>query len=147
MSHYHAGLKQNNLVFHPSGVFSFGEIPALPQYGIRGGEIFLRAGVHVGKNNGFGVRHIWDEHEKDLRKIGYQSINDVATVVASVIQRNAGIYCEFNEKKRENRVTVLRLQKGLLILEPRDERRGFGYYVVTWIPKTKAHGTLVGRIK
>ncbi|GBH20354.1 Polyprenyltransferase [Pseudomonas syringae pv. actinidiae] len=35
---------------------------------------------------------------------------------------------------------------GSLVLEGRDDRRGFGYYVVTWYPKRNASGTLVGQV-
>ncbi|RMT14300.1 hypothetical protein ALP54_200168 [Pseudomonas amygdali pv. lachrymans] len=31
MSHFHEDLKQNALVFHPDGIFSFGIIPEMPQ--------------------------------------------------------------------------------------------------------------------
>lgn len=113
---------------------------------LRGGDIYLRAGAHWGHNRGFGVRHIWQAHCPDLQKFGCNHIDDVAAHIANMIAPGAAIYCEFMGIGREHRVTVLKNPIGSLILEPRNERRGFGYYVVTWYPKRRAEGTLVGRI-
>lgn len=118
----------------------------MPQYGLPGGDVFLRAGVHLGPNRGFGVRHIWEAHQADLAKHGCMSIEGVAAHIASIVVPNAPIYCEFRELRGGQRLAVLKLKMGSLILEPRQERRGFGYYVVTWYPKPRPNGTLVGRI-
>lgn len=146
MSHFSEELKQNALVYHPSGAYSFGTIPEMPQYSLPGGEVFLRAGVHLGNNRGFGVRHIWEAHQKDLAKVGCSSIEEIAAHIASIIIPGVAIYCEFRQFKGSQRVAVLKLKRGTLILEPRQERRGFGYYVVTWYPQQRPNGTLVGRV-
>lgn len=146
VSHFSHDLRENALVCHPSGGFSFGAIPEMPQYSLPGGDIFLRAGVHLGPNRGFGVRHIWEAHQKDLAKHGCTSIESIAVHIASIVVPNAPIYCEFREIKKEQRVAVLKLKMGSLILEARHERRGFGYYVVTWYPQSRPSGTLVGRV-
>lgn len=146
MSHYHDDLKKNALVFHPSGVFAFGLIPDMPQYGLPGGEVFLTAGEHYRNGSGFGVRHIWEAHQADLAKSGCTSIQGVAAHIAAIVLPNAPIYCEFRQLRGGQRVAVLKLKMGTLILEPRSERRGFGYYVVTWYPQPKPNGTLVGRV-
>ena len=139
-------LKENVLVPHPSGSLSFGTIPDMPRFNLRGGEIYLRVGVHKGTNKGFGVRHIWEAHETDLAKYGCCVIDDVALHVSKMVVHGAPIYCEFKEIRSNHRIAVLKNPSGSLILEPRDERRGFGYYVVTWYPKRRAEGTLVGTI-
>ena len=63
-------LKENVLVSHPSGSFSFGTIPEMPKFALPGGEIYLRVGVHKGDNKGYGIRHIWEAHQKDLSRYG-----------------------------------------------------------------------------
>jgi hypothetical protein len=74
------------------------------------------------------------------------TIDDVATHIAKMVVPGAPIYCEFKEMRGDHRVAVLKNPTGSLILEQRNERRGFGYYVVTWYPKRRAEGTLVGTI-
>lgn len=139
-------LKQNVLIAHPSGSESFGTIPDMPKFGLPGGEIYLRVGVHIGNNRGFGIRHIWEAHQADLEKYGCKSIDGVAQHIANMIVAKAPIYCEFREIRGNHRLTVMKTPAGSLVLEPRNERRGFGYYVVTWYPKRKASGTLVGQV-
>lgn len=139
-------MKPNALVEHPSGSLSFGVIPEMPHFGLPGGEIYLRVGEHFGPNRGFGVRHVWEAHQGDLLKLNCMSIDGVASHIAQMIVPGAPIYCEFKEQKGGHRVAVLKTSMGTLILEPRNERRGFGYYVVTWYPQRRAHGTLVGKV-
>lgn len=138
-------LKENTLVAHPGGGFSFGTIPDMPNFKLPGGEIYLRVGVHRGPNKGFGVLHVWEAHQKDLLKHGCESVDGVAAHLSKMIVSGAQIYCEFKEQRGGNRIAVLKMSMGTLILEPRHERGvGFGYYVVTWYPQRRAHGTLVG---
>ena len=138
--------KENVLIAHPSGSMSFGTLPDMPKFDLRGGEIYLRVGVHWGDNRGFGIKHIWEAHRADLLKYNCESIDGVAAHIAKMIVPGAPIYCEFKEMSGNHRVAVLKNPKGSLILEPRNERRGFGYYVVTWYPKRRAEGTLVGTV-
>lgn len=139
-------LKENALVSHPSGSLSFGTIPEMPAFALPGGEIYLRVGVHKGENRGFWIRHIWAAHRSDLLKHGCDGIDGVAAHVARMIVRGAPIYCEFRELRGNHRLAVMKTPAGSLVLEPRNERRGFGYYVITWYPKRRLDGTLVGRI-
>lgn len=138
--------KKNKLILHPSGSESFGTIPELRSYGIRRGEIYLRVGEHRGAHKGFGILHIWEAHQSDLVKYGCVSIDQVAQHIANMVVHKAQIFCEFQRVGHDNRLTVMKTPKGLLVLEPRDDRRGFGYYVVTWYPKRTASGTLVGQV-
>lgn len=139
-------LKENTLVAHPSGGFSFGTIPDMPKFGLPGGEVFLRVGVHRRANSGYGVMHVWEAHQADLLKNGCATIDGVAAFIAKMIVPGALIYCEFKETRGGHRIAVLRTSTGTLILEPRHERTGFGYYVVTWYPQRRPQGTLVGQI-
>ncbi|WP_338660156.1 hypothetical protein [Pseudomonas bubulae] len=74
-------LKQNVLIAHPSGTDSFGTIPDMPKFGLKGGEIFLRVGVHKGEGRGFGIRHIWEAHEADLATCGCTCIDQVTHIL------------------------------------------------------------------
>lgn len=138
--------KSNVLIEHPSGSLSFGRIPDMPSFDLPGGEIFLRVGEHWGANRGFGVKHVWEAHSADLLKYGCATIDAVPQHIAAMIVPGAPIYCEFAAMDGNHRVAVLKNPKGSMILEPRYERRGFGYYVVTWYPKRRAEGTLVGNV-
>lgn len=139
-------LKKNALILHPSGSESFGTIPDMPNFDLPGGEIYLRMGEHFRDNSGFGVRHIWDAHKADLAKFGCLAIEQVARHIASMIVNRASIYCEFRAMRGNHRLAVMKTPAGSLILEPRQERRDFGYYVVTWYPKRSPSGTLVGQV-
>lgn len=139
-------LKPNALVAHPSGSESFGTVPDMPKFSLPGGEIYLRVGEHFGPNSGYGVMHVWEAHRADLAKHDCLSVDSVAGLIARMIVPGAQIYCEFKELTGGHRVAVLKNALGSLILQPRNERRGFGYYVVTWYPQRRAHGTLVGNI-
>lgn len=142
----------NQNVPHPNGQTVYGVIPELNSRGLRipGGEIFLRVGKHIGPNKGFGVRHIWAEHEKELAKMGYNTISDVARYVSDIIRPGASIFCEFNSAAGRHRPTVLKSSLGLVVLEPKDApdaASGNIYTVVTAYTKRYAHGVLVGNVQ
>ncbi|WP_230323482.1 hypothetical protein, partial [Salmonella enterica] len=101
-------------------------------------------------NRGFGVNHIWAEHEKELARLGYETINDVARFVRDIIQPGAPIYCEFNHPGGKHRTTVLKSALGIVILEPREAPEtdsGWIYVVVTAYSKRNPHGVQIGRIE
>lgn len=139
-------IKSNKLILHPSGSESYGIIQAAPKFDLLEGGIYLRAGEHFGQGRGFGVRHIWAAHSADLAKFGCHEIEGVGTFISTVVMAGSRVYCEFNNMRGNHRVTILRNPLGSLILEPRNERRGFGYYVVTWYPNKMPKGTLVSRV-
>lgn len=144
-------LRKNDLIEHPKGGFSFGEIPDMPQHDIPAGHIYLRKGEHFANGSGFGVQHIWSAHEYDLRKLGYLIPEDVSAYVAHIVQVGTPIFCDLAPKKSKGgrRMHVLRSHYGLLILEPIHVRQhdGLGYYVVTAFPKKQTSGTKVGEIQ
>lgn len=142
----------NSTVNHPDGLTCYGRIPELYSRGdiIQAGNIFLRVGRHIGPNRGFGVRHIWAEHEKELKKLGYETINDVACFVRDIITPGAAIYCEFNDPGGKHRPKVLRSALGVVILEPKEAENTVDeiiYSVVTAYETYKTHGTLLGILK
>lgn len=144
-------LRKNDLVEHPKGGCSFGEIPDISQHGISGGKIYLRKGQHFSNGAGFGVAHIWAAHEYDLKKLGYLIPEDVAAYVAQIVQVGTPIFCELDSRpsKAGRRMHVLRSRHGLLVLEPMHVRQsdGLGYYVVTAFPKRQTRGTQIGEIQ
>ena len=142
----------NSPVTHPDGLEYYGHVPEITSKGdyIPAGYIYLRVGRHTGPNKGFGVRHIWAEHEKELARLGYTSVEDVARFVRDIIQPGAPIYCEFNHPGGKHRTTVLKSTMGIVILEPReapDTDSGWIYVVVTAFTKRNPHGVLIGRIE
>lgn len=140
-------LGKNELVQHPKGGTSFGIIPEVPQHNIREGSIYLRKGDHWeldGKQQGFGVVHIWEMHQYDLHRLGFRIIEDVAAYVALLTQPATPIYCEIQKPVKGRRLTVLRSHTGILALEPRQDRSGFGYFVVSAYPKKQAKGVCIG---
>lgn len=82
------------------------------------------------------VWHVWEAHKTELAKHGCHTIDDVAMHIARMVVPGAPIYCEFKKMRGDHRVAVLKNSSGSLILEPRNERRGFGNYVVA----PHAHG-------
>lgn len=143
-------LKPNDLVEHPKGGFSFGVIPPVPHLKLPEGNIYLRRGSHDPvEDNGYGVEHIWAAHEYDLKGKGYRIIEDVAAYVAHIVQPGTPVYFDVKRlsKKKSPRGGILRSRYGLVIVEARNDRSGFGYYVVTAYPKRTATGVLVGVTK
>ncbi len=142
----------NTNVAHPQGLSNFGYVPHIVSRGdeIPAGYIYLRVGRHTGPNKGFGVRHIWAEHEKELVAAGYATVNDVGRYIKDIITRGAPIYCEFRSLTGKHRPTVLKSSLGIVILEPREDEAaesGYIYTVVTAYSAGRAHGTLVGNIR
>jgi hypothetical protein len=149
---YASTLHKDDFVAHPiTGHQSFGYVPEMVSQGIMlpGGHIYLRAGRHIGRNKGYGVKHIWDEHGHELPRWGCKTVDDVVAYVASVITHKAPIYCEFHQTTNGYRVAVLKSSKGTVILEPiHTEEQGFAFYSVVTAYKMsrRPHGTEVGKV-
>lgn len=142
----------NSAIAHPDGLECYGRIPEINTQGdvIPAGEIFLRAGRHTGPNRGFGVRHIWAEHQTELTRLGYTTVDDVVRFVRDIIRPGSAIYCEFNHPGGKHRPTVLKSSLGIVILEPREAPEtdlGWIYVVVTAYTSRRAHGVLIGTLK
>ncbi|PWC17204.1 hypothetical protein DDT52_16450 [Brenneria roseae subsp. roseae] len=142
----------NSSVSHPDGHACYGRVPEIKSKGdyIPAGNIFLRVGRHTGPNKGFGVRHIWAEHESELVKLGYMTVDDVALFVRDIVRPGVPIYCEFSSISGRHRPTVLKSSIGIVILEPKEAPEtdsGWIYVVVTAYTRRTAHGVLVGKIE
>lgn len=139
----------NQCVPHPEGSNSYGSVPQMNNRGdiFPAGNIQLRVGDHYGPHRGFGIRHIWAEHEVEMRELGYECVHDVPKFVARVITRGTPIYCEFNDPRGNHNVAVVKSSIGTAILQRK--RAGSGadpewiYSVVSVF--TKKSGRDIGR--
>ena len=141
---------KNTFVTNPSdGSLIYGRIPTIKfqrDYFCEG-NIMLRVGEHIKANRGFGVRHIWAEHSKELIRMGYHSVDEVARYISDIINVGAPIFCEFNNLRGNHRIAVLRTSKGIVFLEKKyDGRNEVFYSVVTAFSSKKAHGTKIGNV-
>lgn len=113
-----------------------------------GGEIYLRAGKHIGPHKGFGMRHIWEERGHDLIKWGYPTFYDVPRFVSDIIVHGTNIVCEFNAMKGHDRLIVLRGRKGCAVLSAWPIGDGKVYYsVVTAYRNRTPNGKAVAVIE
>ncbi len=142
----------NSPIAHPNGFECYGRIPEIikGKDQIPAGDIFLRIGRHSGPNRGFGVRHIWAEHQIELQNKGYNTVDDVSKFIMDIILPGTPIHCEFDNAGGRHRVTVLKTSLGIVVLEPKEDLSadsGWIYSVVTAYTRKNAHGTLVGNVQ
>ncbi len=145
-------LHKDDYIAHPqTQQQSFGYVPPMRCQSILlpEGHIYLRAGRQIGRNKGYGVRHIWEQHGHELPSWGCRTVDEVATYVASVIVHKAPIYCEFHQTKNGYRIAILRSAKGVVILEPivnENVRLAFYSVVTAYRINRRGHGTQVGKV-
>lgn len=138
----------HTLIPHPTnGTNFFGRV-VLKTVGtivIPAGPIVLKRGRYG--RAGFGAAHIWQRHQKEMRKAGFLLETDVVRYVASIIVPGAPLYCEF-ERIRDTRLTLVRSASGTAVLEhkPHDPN-GPCYSVVTAFDGRNPHGTRIGRVE
>jgi hypothetical protein len=141
---------KNTFLINPNtGTPIFGQIPEMidKRYRFESGQIKLRYGKHHGKNRGFGVEHIWIEHEKELIALGYQTMEDVPRFVSEIIRPQMPIHCEFDNPNGNHRITIVKSTVGTAILERKpDENNRIFYSVVTAFKGRHAHGTKIGTV-
>lgn len=136
---------QNLLLLNPTNGFAlFGYISGK---GIPSGTIYLKVGKHVGPNRGFGASHIYAEHAKEMRSLGFEGLDQVPQFVATIVRAGSGIYYEAARMKGGTRVSVVRSAVGTAILEYTGTRGNPNYSVVTAYLSMKANGTLVGTVR
>ena len=142
-------LSKNTLIINPrTDTTVFGVIPKISHrhYAFPEGNIHLRHGEHLGPSKGWGLNHIWYEHQSELIKMGYETDERVAHYVSDIIQFGANIYCEFSRMGSE-RVTVLKSPFGVAILEQRYDGDNNDFYsVVTAFNNKLAYGQLIGKV-
>jgi hypothetical protein len=131
-----------------TGLFSFGTISEIRISGLvlPEAEIFLPVGRHIGPNRGFGVRHIWAEHQIEMAKAGLTSEADVPLYVLQIIQSGTPLFFE-GANWQTTRLMAVRAARGTAIMEFRDRRDGPVWSVVTAFSGTKTHGTRVGTVR
>lgn len=131
-----------------TGLNSFGTVPGLKLSGVwlPDAQIHLPVGRHIGPNKGFGVRHIWAEHQFEMQKAGYVSEMDVALYVLSIIQVGTPLYFE-GASWHSTRLMAVRSARGTAIMEFRERREGPVWTIVTAFSGTKTHGTRVGTVR
>lgn len=137
-------------IAHPTtGLESWGLVKVTSQLLQQpGGDIYLRAGKHIGPHKGFGVRHIWQERGHDLVKWGYPTVYDVPRFVSDIIVHGTNIVCEFDSMKGNERLIVLRGRKGCAVLAawPIGDDQLY-YSVVTAYRNRTPNGKAVGVIE
>ena len=71
-----------------TGTLTFGTIPAVVLDGapLAEAHIFLAEGKHMGPNRGFGARHIWAEHRREMAAAGLMAEADVPLFVLRIIR-------------------------------------------------------------
>ena len=128
---------------------SFGNISEHTSKGttIPAGEIRLRNGKHFGVNRGFGVEHIWAEHQKEMLNSGFESKEDVPAYVASIVTEGASVYSDFSAMRGAQKLTVVRTKVGMAVLEYRTEGEDSFYSIVTAYSQKTAHGIQIGTVR
>ena len=136
----------NTLVPHPDGSNFFGQVYEKTTQGvlIPGGPIVLKRGRYG--SGGFGARHIWQRHEKEVRKAGFQTEEEVVLYVARIVFPGTPLYYEHGHI-RGVRVTVVRGVLGTAILEHKpSDPIGPCYSIVTAFGQRNPIGSRIGSI-
>lgn len=134
----------------------FGVVPALTLTSQHKGKILtveasihLVEGRHTGPNSGFGVAHIWAEHQREIMAAGYSSMDDVPSYVQAILTAPGLIYFEDRGTKR-TRVNTVRIVTGTVILEyiqtVVDGVTRPHWSVITAYSNTRTAGVVVGQI-
>lgn len=138
----------NLILPHPvNGNLYFGEIDNLPHNGINTvrSYIYLRRGKHTGPNKGFGARHIFAEHHREMAQRGFNSIADVPSYVASILHAGTPLYFEGNGF-RQPRILAVKGGAGTSVLQYIEGNGIPIWSVVTAFSAFNRHGQLVGNI-
>lgn len=140
---------KNQFVVNPVSLTpSFGTFPEINSRGVvfSEGEIYLKYGEHRGANRGFGLEHIWAEHQRHLIANGYLEKKDVARYIADIIRPKASIHSEF-ASIRNARVQVVRSAVGMAVLEERFDGSNMPIYSVITAYLGKAQGPKIGALR
>jgi hypothetical protein len=136
-------------ILHPSGALAFGRLLEMRAPGILlpAGEIRLFHGRHTGPNRGFGAKHIWAEHEREMVAAGFPDFGSVAGYVATIVREGTPVF--FGDHNwRTLRAMAVRSRTGTAIVEHRTPRGEDPHWsVITAFSGTKTHGTRVGTVR
>ena len=145
--HTYGALMSNHFLWNPiSGSRSFGFIQSakVGQTDIPSGLIRLEPGNHWGPHKGFGAKHIWAEHQSDMKKAGFLSDDQVSAYVAGIVCVQATLFFEGGDLTGR-KVTAVKSTKGIGILGYRENA---GYWrIVTVYGRKQASGTRFGVIQ
>jgi hypothetical protein len=131
-----------------TGTLAFGRVPQLKLSGLLhpDADIRLFVGRHIGPNRGFGARHVWAEHQREMAKAGLMSEEQVPDYVLTIIRTGTPLIYE-GASWSVTRLLAVRAATGTAVLEFRDRRDGPIWSVVTAFAGTKTHGTRVGAVR
>lgn len=133
---------------HPTnGTYVYGYVPEKKSksFIIPAGPVLLKRGRDT-TYGGFGARHIWGRHERELRQRGCKEAADVPLFVASIVCPGSQIHCEFEEMTRL-KVTVVRDRLGSVVLQYNEDAQMPHYSVVTAFTNPRRRGSHVGQIR
>lgn len=149
-SQYSTNPKPNQSLDNPrTGTPIFGFFPDIKasKVSFEAGPIYLRYGIHLGPNRGFGLVHIWEEHLKK-EESPMAALPRATDLILAILQRQATIHYEYGLGKATDRTAVLKSNSGMVILERRqDGLNNVFYSIVTAFPSKKAYGQLIGKIE
>lgn len=133
---------KNSFITNPNtGTPIFGNFPEIEKHGFAAGPIYLKYGDHKGKNNGFGLFHIWTEHFKNFQT-PEEAEASIVGFINSIIPNGEILY----ESGKRN--LVFKRGSGVVILEPKLDGTNQTYYsIVTAFQNNKPHGYKIGQIK
>lgn len=134
----------------------FGVVPALTLTSQHSGviptqqaPIHLVVGRHHGPNSGFGVEHIWAEHQNEIIADGFAHIGLVPDYVQRILTFPGLIYFE-DRKLPRSRVNTVRIATGTVILEYVrtiiEKVETPHWNVITAYSNTRTAGVVVGQI-
>ncbi|MEN8933802.1 hypothetical protein [Planktotalea arctica] len=134
----------------------FGFVPALTLTSQHSGvittlqaPIHLVVGKHIGPHSGFGVEHIWAEHQNEIIADGFAHKGLVPDYVQRILTMPGLIYFE-DRKLPRSRVNTVRIATGTVILEYVrtiiDKEEMPHWNVITAYSNTRTAGVVVGQI-
>lgn len=140
-------MSQKSLINPLSNNYVFGEIDSLNLDGIITDKspIHLPQGKHVGPHKGFGAKHIFAEHHKEMAALKLYDITDVPIYICKIVCSGTPLYFE-GSSWRNTRLMAVKTSHGTAILEYRDRRDGAIWSIVTAYSTPKKHGVEVGKI-
>jgi len=136
----------HTIIPHPTGSDFFGRVLEKNSSGvlIPSGPIVLKRGRYG--NSGFGACHIWQRHQKEMRKAGFLTEDDVVHYVATIVRPGTPLFYEHGHM-RKMRVTVVRGIIGTAILEHKpDDPIGPCYSILTAFGQRNIIGSMVGLV-
>lgn len=130
-----------------SGTISFGRVPEqrFRQLVFPTGHIYVPIGKHIGPNRGFGARHIWAEHQKEMSALSLETEDLVPAYVARIVCVGTPLYFG-DDHFTKTRLMAVRGASGTAILELREGRDETFWSIVTAFSANKKHSVRIGTV-